>query len=91
MAKLNAAARNNLPDSSFAVVTRGPNGQKVRKYPMEDKRHAADAMARVAANGSKQEVAKVQHKEATDFSAMAARAKAAKGSGKHNSPKPPAA
>ena len=39
MAKLKAATRNKLPDSSF-----GMPGE--RKYPMPDKSHAANAKAR---------------------------------------------
>ncbi len=39
MALLKAAARNKLPTSSFGLP-------KSRKYPMEDKAHAANAKAR---------------------------------------------
>lgn len=39
MAKLNARARKKLPSSSFGL----PGS---RKYPMPDKRHAANAKAR---------------------------------------------
>lgn len=39
MAKLKAAARNRIPASKFGLP-------KQRKYPMEDKTHAADAKGR---------------------------------------------
>ena len=39
MAKLNAAARNKIPASKFALP-------KERKFPIEDKAHAANAKAR---------------------------------------------
>ena len=39
MAKLKAATRNSLPASQFGLP-------KQRKYPMEDKAHAANAKSR---------------------------------------------
>lgn len=46
-AKLTASAENALSDSDFAlVVTRG--GKKVRKYPIHDKAHVRNALARAA-------------------------------------------
>ena len=39
MAKLTAAARNRIPASKFALP-------KQRKFPIEDKSHAANAKAR---------------------------------------------
>ena len=39
MAKLNAAARKRIPSSKFGLPGK-------RKYPMEDKRHAANAKSR---------------------------------------------
>lgn len=44
MAKLNAKRRNALPASDFAYP-------KEREYPIEDKAHARDALARAAAHG----------------------------------------
>lgn len=41
MAKLSAASRNALPASKFALP-------KERKYPVEDKSHARNALARAA-------------------------------------------
>lgn len=59
MATLDAAARNALPDSDFAIVTT-VNGKKQRAYPIHDIAHARDALARVAANGTPAEKAKVR-------------------------------
>lgn len=53
MAKLNAARRNALPASDFAFPG-------TRRYPVNDPSHARDALARVAANGSKHEKAVVR-------------------------------
>lgn len=39
MAKLTSKQRNSLPDSSFAIPSE-------RKYPVQDKAHAANAKAR---------------------------------------------
>jgi hypothetical protein len=41
MAKLHAAARNALPAKSFAIPSE-------RKYPIEDRSHAANAKARAS-------------------------------------------
>lgn len=41
MGKLHAAARNALPDSDFGLPAE-------RKYPVEDKAHAANAKARAS-------------------------------------------
>lgn len=41
MAKLNAARRNALPTSDFALP-------KARKFPLNDKSHARNALARAA-------------------------------------------
>lgn len=59
MATLNAAERNGLPDSDFAIVTT-VNGKKVRQYPIQDAAHARDALSRVAANGTPAEQAAVR-------------------------------
>jgi len=49
MAKLSYKQRKRLPDSAFAV-----DGKK-RKYPITDKSHARNALARVSAFGTPQE------------------------------------
>ena len=43
--KLTSAQRRMLPDSAFVFP-------KTRKYPIPDRQHAIDALARVAANGT---------------------------------------
>jgi hypothetical protein len=64
MAKLTAKARKNIKPSKFALP--GKNG-KPGKYPVEDRRHAADAKARatqMVAKGklSPSDAAKIRHK-----------------------------
>lgn len=51
--KLTTKARKALPKSSFALP-----GKK--KYPIEDKSHARNALSRVSANGSPAEKKKVR-------------------------------
>ncbi len=53
MAKLSSKQRSNLPSSSFVF-------KKNRSYPVEDKVHARNALARVAQNGSPAQQAKVK-------------------------------
>ena len=48
MAKLTTAERNKLPDSDFAEPSK-------RKYPIEDKAHQRNALARVSQFGSAKE------------------------------------
>lgn len=45
MAKLTSKARNSLPSSDFAYPA-------TRKYPIEDRAHAEDALSRAAAHGA---------------------------------------
>ena len=53
MAKLTTKKRDKLSKKSFAEPGK-------RAYPIEDKAHARDALARVAANGTPAEKAKVR-------------------------------
>jgi hypothetical protein len=53
MATLSAKGRKALPSSAFVFPTQ-------RKYPIHDQAHARDALARVSANGSSSEKAKVR-------------------------------
>lgn len=55
MAKLSYEERKKLPKKSFAE-------KKERKYPIEDKAHARNALARVAQHGSPREKALVRAK-----------------------------
>lgn len=50
--KLTAARRKALPNSDFAMAG--------RKYPVNNKSHAIDALSRVSANGSPAMKAKVK-------------------------------
>ncbi len=59
MAVLNTKERNNLPGKEFAVPG--------RKYPIQDKVHAQNALARVSQFGSSKEKAEVQSKVAKKF------------------------
>jgi hypothetical protein len=52
MAKLDAAARNALPEGAFALPG--------RRYPIHDDNHARDALARVSQYGTPEEKAKVR-------------------------------
>jgi hypothetical protein len=52
MAKLTSKERNKLPSKDFAEP-------KERKFPIEDKSHAANAKARAAQSGDAEEKAKV--------------------------------
>lgn len=53
MARLNASKRKRLSSSQFAEPGK-------RKYPINDKAHARNALARVAANGTPAEKAQVR-------------------------------
>ncbi len=52
MAKLTTKTRNAIPTKSFALPG--------RRYPIEDKSHARNALSRVSGNGSPAEKAKVR-------------------------------
>ena len=53
MADLTAKKRRALPDQTFAIPSE-------RKYPINDRRHAANALARVAQNGTPAEKTQVK-------------------------------
>jgi len=63
MARLTAAARKRLKKSQFAIPVK-------RKYPVEDKAHARNALARVAQHGTMTEKAMVRRKVAMRFPTM---------------------
>lgn len=64
MAKLTTKARKALPSSSFALPGKGtgPSGKGPGSYPIPDKAHARNALARVSQHGSSAEKAKVRAK-----------------------------
>ena len=54
MAKLTAKKRNKLPAKAFALPG--------RRYPIEDKSHAKNALSRVSQHGTSEEKATVRRK-----------------------------
>ena len=60
MAKLTSAERKQLPSSDFAEP-------KERKYPIEDRSHAQNALARVSQHGSAKQKSMVRSKVARKF------------------------
>jgi len=59
MARLSSRQKAKLPKKSFAVKTKSGYGGK-GKYPIPDKAHARNALARVSQHGSSEEKAKVR-------------------------------
>lgn len=55
MAKLTSEARNSLKSSEFAISNQ-------RKYPVEDRSHAVNALARSSQFGTSEVKAKVREK-----------------------------
>lgn len=53
MAELTSKKRKSLPPESFAIP-------ETKSYPIPDRPHAANALARVAANGTPEEKARVK-------------------------------
>jgi hypothetical protein len=64
MAVLTTAARKKLPSKSFALPGKGegPHGKGAGSYPIPDKAHARNALARVSAHGTSAEKATVRRK-----------------------------
>jgi len=58
MAKLSYQARKKLPKSDFAVKKKSKGAKG--KYPIQDKAHARNALARVSQFGSPSEKAEVR-------------------------------
>lgn len=69
MAKLTTAQRKKLPSKSFALPGKGtgPSGKGPGSYPIPDKAHARNALARVAQHGSPSEKARVRAKVHAKF------------------------
>lgn len=65
MAKLSYKKRKKLPSKSFAL--------KGRRYPIEDKAHARNALARVSQHGSPEEKAQVRRKVHAKFPGIGAK------------------
>lgn len=64
MAVLTAKARKKLPKSDFALPGKGegPQGKGAGSYPIPDRSHAANALARVSQHGSPAEKKAVRAK-----------------------------
>jgi hypothetical protein len=65
MSKLTASKKLTIPDEDFA----GPD----RSYPIEDARHALNALARVVQSGSRSLRAKVRAKIRAKYPAIGAK------------------
>lgn len=77
MAELNAKKRKGLPDSDFAIPSE-------RKYPIHDREHGANALARVQQNGTPAEQKQVKAavcKRYSDLPACGGDGKGPKGRG----------
>ena len=66
---LTMAQRNRMPKSSFALPGKGegPSGKGAGSYPIPDKSHARNALARVSQHGSSAEKATVRRKVREKF------------------------
>jgi hypothetical protein len=62
MAVLTTEARKKLPSKSFALPGKGegPSGKGAGSYPIPNKSHAINALARVSQHGTSEEKAKVR-------------------------------
>ena len=62
MARLTSGERQALPSSSFALPGQGsgPGGAGPGSYPIPDKSHARDALARVSQHGTPAQKAQVR-------------------------------
>lgn len=67
MAKLTTAARKAIPGGEFALPG--------RRYPIEDRSHAANALSRVSQFGSAAEKAKVRSKVRAKYPGMGKKSK----------------
>ena len=57
MARLTAAQRRRLPKSDYAIPSKAP---KSGSYPINDRSHARNALARVAQHGTPAQKARVR-------------------------------
>jgi hypothetical protein len=70
MAKLTTTQRKRLPASSFALPGKGKGDHGAGSYPIPDKAHARNALARVAQHGTPSEKATVRAKVRARFPAI---------------------
>ena len=64
MAKLTTGRRENLPAKEFALLGKGegPKGKGAGSYPIPDKAHARNALARAAQHASPAQQATIKRK-----------------------------
>jgi hypothetical protein len=72
MAKLTTKARKKLSSSSFAIPGKKPGAGS---YPIPDRSHAANALARVSQHGSSAEKARVRAKVHAKYPTMGKKGK----------------
>ncbi len=68
MSKLTYEHRKHLPKSTFAIKSGGPGGKG--RYPIPDRSHAQNALARVSQNGTpaeKKQVRAAVHRKYPDM------------------------
>lgn len=72
MAELTSKARSKLPRSSFALPGKGEgkSGKGSGSYPIPDRAHARNALARVAQHGTPAEKSAVRAKVKAKFPAI---------------------
>lgn len=70
---LTTRQRNRMPAKDFALPGKGkgPSGKGAGAYPIENKSHARNALARVAQYGTPAEKATVKRKVAAKFPGIA--------------------
>lgn len=78
---LTTRERNRMPAKDFALPGKGkgPKGKGAGAYPIEDKSHARNALARVAQHGTPAEKATVKRKVEAKFPAIAVGGKKGRG------------
>jgi len=77
MAELTAAKRNKMKSSQFALPGKGegPKGKGAGSYPIPDRAHAQNALARVSQHGTPAEKAKVRAAVERKYPGMAQKGK----------------
>jgi hypothetical protein len=72
MAVLSTKARKKLPKSQFALPGKGegPQGKGAGSYPIPDRKHAQNALARVSQHGTASEKATVRAKVKKKYPSM---------------------
>lgn len=78
---LTTRERNRMPAKDFALPGKGkgPSGKGAGAYPIEDKSHARNALARVAQHGTPAEKATVRKKVESKFPGIAVGGKKGRG------------